>query len=105
MFTELREALAGGQGNRRGEGKHSTDPFERQYSPWGSIRIRGQRSPAGVTPKAKRQKKALVKRKRWEISEDLSQRELCFSDMMINNNNNNNNLYLHLFNYERYILN
>ena len=44
----------------------------------GSIRVRGQRSLTGATPKAKRQKKALVKMKLKELSEDLQQRELCF---------------------------
>ena len=46
--------------------------------PRGLIRVRGQRSLTGVTPKAKRQKKALVKMKLKELSEDLQQRELCF---------------------------
>ena len=41
-----------------------------------SIRVRGQQAPTGVTPKAKRQKKALVKIKLKELSEDLQQREL-----------------------------
>ena len=46
--------------------------------PRGSIRVQGQRSPTGVTPKAKQQKIALVKMKLKELSEDLQQRELCF---------------------------
>ena len=87
MLTELREALAVGLGNRRGEGKHSRPRTPSRAStvlgPRASIRVRGQRSPTGVTPKAKQQKKALVKMKLKELSEDLQQREL-FSEMMTN---------------------
>ena len=47
-------------------------------SPRDSTSVRGQRSPTGVNPKAKRLKTALVKMKLKELSEDLQQRELCF---------------------------
>ena len=58
------------------EAKESTQQTPSRAStvlgPRGSIRVRGQRSPAGVTPKAKRQKKALVKMKRKELAKTFS---------------------------------
>jgi len=79
MFTELRETLAGGRA--LDEAKENTPRTPSRTSPRGSIPVRGQRSPTGVTPKAKRQKKkkALAKMKLTELSEDLQVRAL-FSD-------------------------
>jgi len=77
MFTELRETLAGGRAVD--EAKESTPRTPSIASPRGSIPVRGQRSPTGVTPKAKRKKKkTLVKIKLKGLSEDLQKRELCF---------------------------
>ena len=55
MFTELREALADGWA--LDQAKESAQRTPSRASPKGSIPLRGQRSPTGVTSKAKRQKK------------------------------------------------
>ena len=56
MFTELREALAGGRA--LDEAKESAPRTPSRANPRGSIPVRGQRSPVGVNPKAKRQQKS-----------------------------------------------
>jgi len=76
MFMELWEALAGGRA--LDEVKESTPRTPSRASPKGSIPVRSQRSLTEVTPKVKRQKKALVKIKLKELSKDFQQRELCF---------------------------
>ena len=54
MYEELREAFAGGRA--LDQAKESAPRTPSRAGPRGSIPVRGQRSPTGVTPKAKRQK-------------------------------------------------
>ena len=56
MFTEFREAFAGG--GALDQATESAPRTPSRASPRGSIPVRGQRPPTGVTPKAKRQKSA-----------------------------------------------
>jgi len=53
MFTEFREAFAGG--GALDQATESAPRTPSRASPRGSIPVRGQRFPTGVTPKAKRQ--------------------------------------------------
>ena len=81
MFTELREELTGGRAladKAKESTPHANSFNNSRVSRSGSILVQGPQSLIEVTPKAKRQNRALVKIKLKELSKDLQQRELCF---------------------------